>query len=195
MKKENENLPQITNQNGLINIEIPEETINLVASMADENAVWPKLTDGGFLLNEKVIPELKGVLAAIRPYYVKWTNKKPEKIPFNGQEAPEGFELKCDIRLNVKGTVIGLSLAKTSIKAHLSPYLKFLKNSGLKPYEVITRIRSKAVSSSHGKFNVAIFDCCGTVVDIPESTPIQEEQPIIDVGTIKETPQPVHPWA
>lgn len=195
----NENLPSTTNQNEFTSIAIPEEKINLVAALADENAMWVKLTDGGFLVNgEKVVSELKGILAAINPYWIKWEEKRPTKIPYNGQDAPEGFELRCDIKMDIDGTVIGLSLPKTSTKLHLSQYLKFLKNSGLNPNQVITRVRSKAISSPHGRFNVAIFDAVG---DIGEQKPITHQvgAEVIDVPTIKTAPRPVqassNPWA
>lgn len=199
MKNEINNLPQTTNQNNLVNIEIPQEKIDLVAALADENALWIKMNEGNFLYNGKIIPEVQGVIVSINPYYVQWVDKKPEKIPFNGQEVPEGYDLRCDLKLNVNGSIIGLSLAKTSTKTHLAPYLKFLKDSGLKPAGVVTRIRSRVVSSPHGKYSVAVFDCCGAIDDFQESIPSQEEPPIIDVSTTKKTTQPVqpssNPWA
>lgn len=167
---------QLADQNELINIEIPNETIDRIAALADENALWVKLTEGGFIVNgEKVIPELKVVMIGVNPYYVRWVDKKPEKIPYEDQKAPDGFELRCDIKMNIAGTVIGLSLPKTSTKSQLSQYISFLKKNNLRPNQVITQIRSKAVSSPHGKFNVAVFDCEGPVENYRKPAPVQAE--------------------
>jgi hypothetical protein len=44
------------------------------------------------------------------------------------------------------------------MKFQLSPYLKYLKNQGLRPEDVITRITSKQVSNQMGTFQVAVFE-------------------------------------
>jgi hypothetical protein len=181
-------------------IEISQEKLDLLARLADESAVWIKLVEGGFLIDgEKTVRELQGVLVSVNPYYVMWEDKKPHKIPFEGQEAPEGHELRCDIKLNVNGTLIGLSLPKTSTKAHLAQYLKFLKQSGIQINNVVTRVRSKTVTSPHGKFCVAVFDCVGGIDDL-QAPPATPDPNIIDIQAMKaETPQPVqtssNPWA
>lgn len=185
----------------MMNITISEETIDQLERLADENALWGKIVEGGIIINDKVFAEIIGFIISIYLYYVLWADKRPSKIPYKGQDAPEGYELRCDIKLNVDGTVIGLSLPKTSTKAHLSQYLKFLKRSGLQPNRVLTRIRSKAVSSPHGKFHVAVFDCVGSVDDKQRTAPVQKDQNIIDVSaTTAETKQPAqpsisNPWA
>jgi hypothetical protein len=187
----------------LIEIVIPEEKINLMAHLADENAKWLKIVDGGFLVDgEKVVPELQGVLIDYTPYFVRWVDKKPTKIAFEveGQEPPEGYELRCDLRIDIAGTIIGLSLAKTSTKAYFSKYVKFLKNSGLQSHQVITRVRSKTVSSSHGKYNVAVFDCIGPAGTRQRPESSQADRDIIDVTAPAPTePNPVdqqvNPWA
>jgi len=120
------------------------------------------------------------ILVAIEPYYVKWVGKQPEKIAFQGQEAPPEFSLRCDIRMLVDGVLVGISLSKSSTKSQLSQYLKFLKKSGFRPNQVVTRVRSKTVANPHGRFPLAIFDCIGTVEDLQKPaavdvTPIRVE--------------------
>lgn len=195
------NLPLHISKDEIVEVTIPQEKIDLITHLADENAIWVKITDGGFIINDKIIAEIVGIIKNINPYYVLWTDKKPSKIPYEGQDAPDGYELRCDIKMNVDGAVIGLSLSKTSTKAHLAQYLKFLQRSGLQANLVLTRIRSKAVSSPHGKFNVAVFDCIGSVDDMQRTAAARQEQDIIDVTATKaEVKQPTkpsesNPWA
>jgi len=199
MTYENKNLPETTNQNEMMTITIPEATVDLISRLADENAMWIKITDGGFLFNDKVISEMKGRIISVNPYYVQWIDKKPYKIAYEGQAQPEGYELRCDIKIDVAGTIIGLSLPKTSTKTHLSQYLKFLKASGLRLEDVITRCRVKAVSSPHGRFNVVVFDAVGSINDLKAAS-ASLDQDIIDVPVMEPSqPRPAqastNPWA
>jgi len=196
--KEN-NLPQTTNQNELMTVTIPEETIDLFARLSDENAMWIKINDAGFLINDKIIAEIIGIIVNVYLYYVMWVDKKPSKIPFEGQAAPEGYELRCDLKINVQETILGLSLPKTSTKTHLARYIKFLRQSGLRPNDVFTRVRVKGVSSPHGKFNVCVFDSVGGVHDM-KAVPASPDPYIIDVPVTEASqPRPVqtsaNPWA
>ena len=181
-----------------MDIMIPQEKIDLIARLGDENAMWVKIVDGGFLVNgEKVVPELRGVIVSVNPYLVRWTDKRPEKIPFNGQDTPEGYDLRCDLKINIDGTVVGLSLPKTSTKSQLGPYMKFLKNANLLPNRVVTRVRSKSVSSPHGKFNLAVFECLGGLDEIKRP---EGEDPSVFENAAADPPaasQPAssNPWA
>lgn len=182
-----------------MDITIPQEKIDLIARLGDENAVWVKITDGGFLFGgEKVIPELRGVVVSVNPYFVRWTDKRPEKIPFNGQDTPEGYDLRCDLKINIDGTVVGLSLPKTSTKSQLGPYMKFLKNANLLPNRVITRIRTKPVSSRNGKFNIAIFECLGGIDEVGRPA-ANTDAPVFDISGADPPVNPEasasNPWA
>lgn len=191
MDKEQKSLPQIMEQNEMITIDIPQQKIDLISNLADENVLWVKTTDGGFMVHDKVIPEITGVIVSITPYYVMWVDKKPTKIEFTGQPQPDGYELRCDLKINVAGTIIGLSLPKTSTKTHLAQYLRFLTKSGWKPNNVITRARVKVVSSPHGKFNIIIFDAVGTINDLRDA-PIKTAPDISDISgmeTVKPQPE------
>ena len=94
--------------------------------------------------NDKIISEMCGRIIRIILYGVKWSDKKPDKIPFDpGKDLPEGYEPRCDLFIEVGKQVIGISLSKTSLKYHFSPYVRNLKNNGLRPEDVISRLRVK----------------------------------------------------
>ncbi len=193
-----ENIPATIPQNETVELSIPQEKIDLISALAELDKKWIKLTEGGFVLakDEKFLPELVGVIRQMRPYYVRWStdNKTPEKIEYSGQPAPEGFDLRCDLTLEIDGALYGLSLAKSSTKHHLAAYTNALKKNGLKPDQVVTRIRSKSITTSNGKFSIAIFEPVSGI-----GAPIQKPEPIKPVVDVTPRPQQQatasNPWA
>ncbi|MEI7636222.1 MAG: hypothetical protein WCJ37_02875 [Syntrophus sp. (in: bacteria)] len=143
--------------NSSVNIEIPDEALDAIERLSNNNLVWIKPSEGGFLMNDEIVPEIMGVIVGVFPHYAKWIGNKPEKIPFTGQEAPDGFILHTDLKIDVGGGFIGLSLATTSTKAYLSPYLNLLRQSGLRPNEVLTQFKVKSVLGKQRTFNVVAF--------------------------------------
>ena len=89
----------------------------------------------------------------------------------NENEIPKGFERRCDIKIDSGGTLVGLSLSKSSFKFQLCPYLKHLNNQGLRPEEVTTRIRTQMRSNNLGSWSIAVFDFVGD--DSEKLTPQQ----------------------
>ena len=81
------------NNNEAVNIEISDEVLDAIERLSENNLVWIKPSEGGFMMKDEIVPEITGVIIDVFPHYAKWTGKKPEKILFNGQEAPEGFTL------------------------------------------------------------------------------------------------------
>ena len=131
-------------------VKISDDVIEAVAAIGDQVALWVKIVETGFLLNDKVIPEISGRIINMNLHYVKWTDKKPDKIPFDlGKELPEGYESRLDLFVEVDGQVVGISLPKSSLKYHLSPYVRNLKNNGLRPEDVISRLRVKQVTNKY----------------------------------------------
>ena len=143
---------------------IPEEYLDDVIEMSDDQALWGKLVVGGinFPSQDKVVKFLVGRLIAVTPYLINFEagDRTPAKLPHvkDDHEIPEGYSRRCDVKLLTNdGQVIGLSLAPSSMKYQLSPYLKFLKNIGQRPENVVTEIKSKQVSNNLGTFCVAVF--------------------------------------
>jgi hypothetical protein len=156
-------------------INIPDETIDEIITIGDDAAVWAKLVDSGFLINDKTIPTIEGIIYQIHPYLVRWEGKQPHKIPHvsNDEEIPDGYERRVDLKVLVDGQLIGLSLSKSSVKYQLSLYLKYLKSNGLRPELVLTRLLSKKVSNVHGTFNVVVFEMLGSA----KNTTVKKVEP------------------
>jgi hypothetical protein len=157
---------------------IPDENLEAVIDMSDDLAVWSKLVPGGlqFPSQDKIIPEVTGRLIQVTPYLINFDlgDRLPAKKPHvrDDIEIPEGYSRRCDIKLDAGGQVIGLSLAPSSMKFQLSPYLKYLKNQGLRPEDVVTRVTSKQVSNNMGTFQVAVFEMVDGK-EKPSETPIE----------------------
>ncbi len=187
----------MTNKNNnSVNIEIPDEALDLIERLSDKNLVWIKPSDGGFLMNNEIVPEIMGVIVGVFPHYAKWTGNKPEKIPFSGQDAPDGFTLHTDLKIDIGGGgLIGLSLATTTTKSYLSPYLKSLRQSGLRPNEALTQLKVKSVPGKQRTFNVVNFTLIKSLRDEQQNQynpEIATPSPVTPVASPKST---ANPWA
>jgi len=160
MKNEEKNLTTV----GGTPPAIPDENIKSIIDLSDDIAIWCKLVPGGFqFANQgKIVEELVGQVVSINPYLINFDagDRLPAKKPHVKEDTqiPEGYSRRCDIKIITGGQVVGISLAPSSMKFQLSPYLKYLKNQGLRPEDVITRITSKQVSNNMGTFQVAVFE-------------------------------------
>lgn len=154
------NMIAIRKDDGLVVIRIPDERIDQIINLGEDSTFWLKVSSGGFVANDRVIPQLIGIITDIVPYFVRWEGKVPTKIPISDQ-IPDGFEIRCDIKVLVDGQVVGISLSKSTVRYQLSPYIRSLKNSGVKPEEVFSRLRVKQATNAYGTFNVVIFECVG----------------------------------
>jgi hypothetical protein len=178
--KEERNLPTVRGESTLT---IADENIDSVISLSDDTTTWARLVDGGFELTAhgKTVPELVGQLVAVTPYLINFDagDRVPAKKPHveNDIDIPEGYSRRCDIKLEIGSqALVGLSLAPSSMKHHLSPYLKYLRNQGLRPDEVITRITSKRASNQMGTFNVAVFELVDGDIKRPPASPAATAQ-------------------
>ena len=185
MKSEEKNLTTV----GETPPAIPDENVKAVIDMSDDVAIWGKLVPGGiqFPNQDKIVPEIIGQLVQITPYLINFVagDRLPAKKPHvkDDIEIPEGYSRRCDIKLNAGGQVIGLSLAPSSMKFQLSPYLKHLQNQGLRPDKVLTRITSRQVSNNMGTFQVAVFEVANekgmpketSPEEVPEDTSYPDE--------------------
>ena len=157
---------------------IPDENVKAVIEMSDDLAIWCKLVRGGFQFanQDKIVEELVGQIVSIQPYLINFDagDRIPAKLPHvkSDLEIPEGYSRRCDIKIITGGQLVGISLAPSSMKHQLSPYLKYLKNQGLRPEDVVTRITIKEVSNSMGTFSVAVFEMVGGK-EKPSETPIE----------------------
>jgi hypothetical protein len=170
-------------EKGLTKIEsrvpsIPEDKLNAVIDLSDDQTLWTKVIEGGFKVinQDKFVKGFTGRIVDVTPYLMKFENGVPHKLPHvaDDLEVPEGYERRCDLKLLVDDQLIGLSLAPSSTKFYLSPYLKFLRNKGLRPEQVLTKVSSKQASNDKGTWSVAAFEL------------IEETQ-----GTSPEPPQPL----
>jgi hypothetical protein len=158
---------------------IPDENLDQCIRLADDVTIWAKLDKGGNGIviesQGKILPELKGKILSIQPYLVKFNEGVPEKIPHveNDLKIPKDFERRCDVKMNCGGTLIGLSLSKSSFKFQLSPYVKYLRKQGLRPEQVTTRIRTRMASNHLGSWPIAVFDIAGDQPDVvkPQQPP------------------------
>ncbi len=193
-----ENMLAISEQNQNYELEIPQAKIDLVAGLSDSEKKWLKLTEGGFILSkdDKFVPEIIGVICGLNPYFIKWSDDKKsnDKIPMEhpSQEPPENYSLRCDLTIEVDGSLYGLSLAKTSTKHHLAPYISQLKKNGFAPDQVVTRIKSKSVATQAGKFNIAIFE---PISKIGEQQPVKAAKAVVNVTPRPQSPAAANPWA
>jgi hypothetical protein len=189
-------------ENPIVIVSIPDDLIEAVAAICGQDALWVKIVETGFLLNDKVIPEISGQIIGINLYGVRWTDKQPHKITYNpGKDLPEGYGLRCDLFVKVHGQVIGISMSKSSLKYQFSPYVRNLKNNGLRPEDLITRLRIKQATNKFGSFNVVIFDAVGKVSEptLVTTPPIVSEPPASSPPQSQEsvntqTSDPSNPW-
>jgi hypothetical protein len=174
-------------ENPIVVVNISDDVIDFILDIGNQVALWAKPTETGFSANDKIIEEIIGRIVNIKAYLVKWIDKQPHKIPINpGEDLPEGYEPRCDLFIDVGGQVIAISLSKSSLKFHLSPYVRNLKNKGLGPEDVITRLRVKQATNKFGSFNVVIFDLVDKVSDPTPVTP----PPIVNKPPASLPPQP-----
>lgn len=166
-----------------VTIAIPEETVKAVAAMADDQPLWMKVTQFGLSYGEKVVPEIRGRIIQIEPCIIKFEGigKPPIKKPHvaDDKDIPEGFERRCDIKIDIGNEqIIGISLSKTSFRWGLAPYIKYLINQGLKPSDVITVLRTRAVTNQYGQFAVVNFNVANDSSPVdPAPTQVPQQEP------------------
>jgi hypothetical protein len=189
-------------ENAIVVIDITDNVIDVILEIGGQDAIWAKPTETGFSANDKIIEEIIGRIVKMKIYGVKWTDKQPHKIPINpGEDLPEGYEPRCDLFVDVGGQVIAISLSKSSLKYHLSPYVRNLKNNGLRPEDVLTRCRVKQASNRFGSFYVVIFDVVDKVPEpIPVTPPPVVNEPPVSPpaqpqGSAIQAADPSNPWA
>jgi len=155
---------------------IPDESIGHVIELSEDIAIWCKPIPGGFQFTnqDKTIPEIIGYMVGIVPYLINFDSgdRAPAKLPHvaSDLEIPEGYSRRCDVKIKTADQIIGLSLAPSSVKYQLSPYLKYLRNQGLRPEQVPTRLTSRTVSNNMGSFQVVVFEVAESRKEITPST-------------------------
>jgi len=160
------NETSVTNYEDL-SLSIPDENLQDVLNISDDLAVWAKLDRGGngfyFPSQDKTVTELTGVVKSLSPYLVRFEDNIPHKLPHEPDDLkiPDGYERRCDIKIDVDGMIVGLSLSPSSFKHQLSPYVRHLANRGLRPEQVTTRIKTKTASNSMGSWAIAVFSEAG----------------------------------
>ena len=151
----------------VVTVSIPDEKIEEVLQTgSDSDVLWAKFNPSGFVLNNHTLPELQGILFHIHPHLLRFNGKTPEKLPnvLRDEDIPEGFERRCDIKIQLQECKVGLSLPKTSFY-QLKPYLKYLTNKGLRPEQVVTRFRTRSQTNQHGTFAVVVFELLKIIDD------------------------------
>jgi len=127
---------------------VDPQTVDNVISISDDDILWLKVGEAGFLAGDSHFSsELAGIIFDVKPYFIKWTiGEKPDKAPFTSMDdQPEGYELRCDIKLSLSdGELVGLSMAPSSAR-NFSRYMKRLKSLRLPVGEVITIMTTRSV--------------------------------------------------
>ena len=161
-KKEEKNLAKIEKAPPAI----PNEKLQAVVDLADDQTEWLKTVEGGFKLvnQDKFIKSITGRIISVDPYLMKFENGVPTKIAHIADEhqIPEGFERRCDLKIKVGNQILGLSLPSSSFRYYLSPYIKSLLNRGLRPEQVTTRVFSRQASNAKGSWAVSCFEMVGS---------------------------------
>jgi hypothetical protein len=195
MNAENQELIKREESHGVVTISIPDEKIEeILQTGGDSDILWVKFNPSGFVLNDRTLPELQGVILDIHPHLIRFEGKTPEKLPntIRDEDIPEGFERRCDIKMQLHECKIGLSLPKTSF-FQLKPYVRYLTNKGLRPEEVVTRMHTQSRSNQYGTFSVIVFECLRAIEEpgpgSPQATRVNQE------GSEDSAPVPGNPWA
>jgi hypothetical protein len=144
---------------------IDEDTLDQLCSLAGHEKVYAKLTTAGFALNtdpDSPVPTLRGIITNAKPGYIRFggQGEMPEKLDLDEmtpEEAEaEGFDLRLDLELQVNGTLVGLSLPKSSAM-RFSRYTQWLRGAGLNPSDVATELKAVKATNRHGTFAVCTF--------------------------------------
>ena len=176
----------VTTDGRMVNIKIDPEIVESVISISDDDVLWLKIAEGGFLDGDNFMaPEIRGIVFDIKPYWIKWNiGEPPEKIPFRSMDdQPEFFELRTDLKVSlIDGELVGLSLAPSSSR-NFSRYMRRLQSMRLPISEVITVFTTRAVvNKQKQKFVMLDFD-----VIPPKAGPEKAKQPQ-DQGDVEDVP-------
>jgi hypothetical protein len=133
---------------------ISNAVLDSIEAMTEDSVMWVKATAQGFTLGEETSESIDGVITDIDFYYCRWENSQIDKLHdvLPGNE-PEGYSPRADLLVFTNdGEEVGISLATSSFKFSLAPYLKNLKRMGIAPTEAITRFTTKEVRGKHGVY-------------------------------------------
>jgi hypothetical protein len=137
---------------------VSAEVVDEVCSDAQTQITWGKVTAGGILIGEDTIPRLQGVIHHIRPHWIKWDDKTPEKKEdITNVPDPDSWERRCDVHvLTLPGLLVGLSMPKTSY-SRFAQYVNMLQHEGWNPVDVVTEIWPTERKGPLGVYNVLNF--------------------------------------
>lgn len=142
---------------------INEEVLEQMSEDAEGMELYVKATPEGFAYNDTVVSEIIGRLIEIRPCWVLWKDKKPERV-FDKEKPSDDFERRCEVKvLSRDGFVINLSLTATGYK-NLCAYHKSLKARGVDINDAITCLKTKEVNGAFGVFAMVVFTL---ISDVP----------------------------
>jgi hypothetical protein len=133
---------------------IANAVLDSIEAMSEDSVMWVKPTAQGFMLGEETYESIDGVITDIDFYYCRWSNNQIDKIHdvLPGNE-PEGYSPRADVLVFTSdGEEVGISLATSSFKFSLAPYLKNLKRMGLAPTQAVTKFTTKEVKGRMGTY-------------------------------------------
>ena len=160
--KDNDNFPAVAKNN-----------LDAIAALCDNQIPQLKLVEGGFRVrgSDKFVKEILGTILDAVPYLIRFEDKVAHKLPHvsDDLDIPDGYERRCDLRILVDDQVVGLSLAPTSMRFGLSPYIKYLRGRGFELYQVTTKLMSQQVTNQRGTWNTVVFEFVEDTV--PKSSP------------------------
>ncbi len=152
----------VTTEGRMLAVKIDPDTIESIISISDDDVLWLKIAEGGFLDGDDFLTaELRGIVFDIKPYWIRWNiGEPPEKIPFRSMDdQPEGFELRTDLKIKLlDDELVGLSLAPSSSR-NFSRYMRRLQGLRLPISEIVTSFSTRAVvNKQKQKFTILDFD-------------------------------------
>jgi hypothetical protein len=140
------------------------DTIDSIIDTCEGDSMFVKLVQGGFMVSDRIVPELVVRIIGNEPYWMRWVNNQPEKLELTpGQTPPEGYELRTDLTMLAGEQQLKLSLSKTSVAYQYKPYLIFLKQQKLTPADVLTKLRSQNRKNAYGSYQQVTFEMVETV--------------------------------
>ena len=135
---------------------IPQQIADQIEADAQNLDIWVKPTPEGFLYSDNVIPQVVGRIIEITPHWVKWENKKPQRV-YEVERPSEDYERRCDLKIESNdGFIIRLSLPNSSYR-NFCAFYKSVTGQGHEISSVMTCLKTKEVNGSFGTFVVVTF--------------------------------------
>jgi hypothetical protein len=199
-QKDKETNPVVINEETkMVLITIPDIAIEAAASIAP-SGYYAGITEKGIYYKsfDLTVPFVTGRIVGIETYLGRFEGGVLLKMPLSPQPYPEGYRPRMELTIQDPEKTTILSLAPTSVDAAAS-FFRHLKNSGLRPENILVRISTTARTSKQGgRYGVAVF----TIVENMGPNNSTQEPEIVQAVVETVSPAPSakpanlqNPWA